>query len=135
MGSYVSRFFDCEDVTNLHPKVKDHEYPEELHFAVVGNLTFTTSDCNHYIDNVGSMAGNNNWWTGVIGNGSSYVTSTMNSFRCFGLSYVVKKKALGEGKSYYFHRSHIINVLKTTSNNETIFDQADNFSDPFAAID
>jgi hypothetical protein len=52
LGSYVSRFFDCEDVMNLHPKVKDHEYPEELHFAVVGNLKFTTSDCNHYIDNV-----------------------------------------------------------------------------------
>jgi hypothetical protein len=71
----------------------------------------------------------------VIGNGFSYVISAMSSFRCFGLSYVVKKKALGEGKSYYFHRSHISNVLKTTSNNETIFDQADNFSDPFAAID
>jgi hypothetical protein len=119
---------------NLQPKVKDHEYPEELHFEVVGNLTFTTSDCNHYIDNVGTMAGNNNWWTGVIGNGSSYVTSTMNSFRCFGLSYVVKKKALGKGKSYCFYRSHISKVLQITNNDEMSYNNANNYADPFVAI-
>ena len=50
-------------MANLHPKVKDHEYPEELHFAVVGNLTFTTSG----IDNVVLAQGGGTWLAIIIG--------------------------------------------------------------------